>query len=366
MPPLCLMVKPASGACNMRCGYCFYADETALRQEGVRPPMTEETLELLVHRAFQFADGSLTLIFQGGEPTLTGADFYRRLLELEGRYNTRGIPVQHALQTNGLHLTDELLKVLQAGHFLVGLSMDGPKEIHDARRLDASGHGTWDRVNETAARLRAARVEYDVLCVVDGLTASQPDAVYDALAPHVYVQLIPCLEPLGGSCTPHPLEPEAYGRFLIAVFRRYARTKRRGGAISIRTFDNWLSMLMGHPPEQCGMAGVCAPNLVVESDGSLYPCDFYALDEWRLGSLSDGSLSRVYRSPRLAAFLTRPVTGRGACADCPYAPLCRGGCCREREGDPLGRNRLCAGYRLFFDTCLDDMRALALQLTEIR
>ena len=366
MPPISIMVKPVSGRCNMRCSYCFYADELARRAEGISERMRPETLEALIRRAFTYADGGVYLAFQGGEPTLAGADFYRRLLDLERRYNTRAVPVQHAIQTNGYQMDEELLEVLRKGRFLVGLSVDGTKEIHDSRRQDGANRGTYDRVMHTARRLEEAGVEYNVLCVVDQAVARRPDEVYDALAPHRFLQFIPCLDPLDGSRSGNSLSAGAYGEFLIGIYRRYAGALRQGRCVSVRAFDNWIRMLAGQPPENCGFSGRCAPNFLVEGSGDVYPCDFYALDEWRLGNINDTTFQRLAHSERMRAFCEQSCAPAPECERCAYVNLCRGGCRRDREpmqaGGRMGRNRLCDGYRRFFAACLPDMQRLKAEL----
>lgn len=360
---LTVMVKPVSGLCNMRCSYCFYVDEMQHRSTGVRAQMSLETLENLLRRAFAYAKDGLMLAFQGGEPTLAGAPFYQAVLALERRYNRLGVAVTHALQSNGLAMEDALLAVLREGRFLVGLSVDGTREIHDSRRVDAAGRGTYDRVMDTAARLRAQGIDYNILCVVDGAVARRGAEVFESLRPHRYLQFIPCLDPLEGPAREDALTGEDFGRFLCEIYPRYARLLRDGQEISVRTLDNWLQMLAGYPPENCGMLGLCLPNYLVESNGDVYPCDFYALDEWRMGNINEQSFFRLARSPVQAAFCG-PLWADAACAACPYAFLCHGGCRRYREPltDGAGRNRLCEGYRLFFDAYLPDMRALSAEL----
>lgn len=146
MPPLTLMVKPVSGRCNMACHYCFYADEMKNRAKIMVAKMEDSTLENLIKKAFAYAEHQLLMVFQGGEPTLAGYDFYRRVLELEQMYNSRKIPVIHTLQTNGYQLDDNMLEVLKRGHFLVGVSMDGTRSIHDARRVDYHQNPTYDKI----------------------------------------------------------------------------------------------------------------------------------------------------------------------------------------------------------------------------
>lgn len=370
MPPISLMIKPVSGLCNMRCSYCFYADEMSRRDTPVYERMSDETLENVVRRAFMYADDVVALSFQGGEPTLAGAGFFRQVLRLERKYNTRGLRVVHALQSNGLHMDDEMLDVLREGRFLVGISLDGTQEIHDSRRVDAAGQGTYARVVETIRRLREAKVEYNVLCVVDQRIARQPEKVYAALSQHGFIQYIPCLDALDGTSFDVGLNAEDFGDFLVRTYRLYERSIREGRYVSIRAFDNWMGMLMGHPPENCGLCGYCLPNYLVESNGDVFPCDFYALDEWKLGNLNTASMARIAKSPVMQRFLAASRAIDGHCRECAYLFICRGGCRRDREpcaqdGTPR-LNRLCEGYKRFFGLCLEDMQRLAEQIGRSR
>ena len=359
MPPLSLLIKPASGRCNMRCGYCFYREESVRQCGASGSVMSPETLEILLRRAFAYADGSLVLSFQGGEPTLAGASFYSALPAIERRYNSRRIPVTHAIQTNGLAVDAALASELSAQGFLVGVSLDGTQPVHDANRRDAAGCGTWKRVRDTAAGLAAQGIPVNVLCVVTDETAARAEEVIEALWPYGYLQFIPCLENLYDPAGTARLSPEGWGLFLKTLWRHYARAARSNRPVSVRILDNWLQMLAGYPPESCGMSGRCAPNLTVESDGTVYPCDFYATDEWKLGNIRDSSFFALMRSPRLASFLDAGASAP-ACAGCPYAFLCRGGCRRER--DASGALRLCAGLKAFFGECLPGMERLSREL----
>ncbi|MBQ9188601.1 MAG: radical SAM protein, partial [Clostridia bacterium] len=167
MPPLNMLIKPVSGSCNLRCAYCFYYDEMENREHGSYGRMTPETQELLVRRAFEYAEGSVTFSFQGGEPTLMGLQFYSRLLELQLRYNTRHIVVQNTIQTNGTLINGEWAAFLAENNFLVGLSLDGPREVQNKMRTDVKGKGTFDRVIQTVALFEQYGVEYNILMVVN-------------------------------------------------------------------------------------------------------------------------------------------------------------------------------------------------------
>ena len=360
MPPLTLMIKPASGACNMRCGYCFYMDEMDNRSEGAYGFMGGETAGAVIRRALTYAEGSVSFVFQGGEPTLVGAGFYRDWLSAVKQQNTRGLQVTYALQTNALELTDDMLSVLKEGGFLVGVSLDGNEAIHDGRRRTAGGAPTFARVSSNIDRLREHGIPYNVLCVVDQVVAGQAKATYEALRRHGYLQFIPCLEPLGETDT--VLSAAAYGEFLVSLFDCYEHDYRAGNYVSVLQFDNWIRMLRGLPPTACGMRGTCAPNYVVESNGQVYPCDFYALDEWLLGNLHTDSLYRVAKSDLLAEFLRQSALPDTKCVGCDWRVLCRGGCRRDRQTgatDQPGLNRLCEGYRLFFDSRYGALDALS-------
>ncbi len=353
-----LMVKPVSGACNMRCPHCFYVDEMRRRAEGVRPGMRVETLERVVRAAFEYADSAVSFLFQGGEPTLAGVEFYEAFARLVRGYNVRGVPVSCALQTNGLEISDEMIGFLARERFLVGVSLDGGAATHDAARPDAAGGPTFERVRANLDRLRAARVECNALCVVNADVARRPEAAFKALARYGYAQFIPCLDPLDGPPRFDALTPEAYLAFLKAIFPLYERAYYAGRPVSVRNFDNWLMMLRGLPPESCAMMGRCSPNLVVESDGDLYPCDFYALDEWRLGNIADTTIAEALRSPTMRRFLESSLAVPNQCRACRWYPLCRNGCRRERDPE-TGINRWCEAHRGFFKFAIDRLAAMA-------
>ena len=362
MPPLSMMIKPASSACDLRCRYCFYADVTSRREQACRGMMTPQTMRALVRRAFIYADDAVTFAFQGGEPTLAGVDFFQAFLRLVQEYNVRGLPVSYALQTNGCHLSDALCALFAKHHFLLGVSLDGDRETHDAARVDAEGKGSYDRVLSGIALLKKYKVDFNILCVVTARTAEHTEQVWKALAPYEHLQFIPCIDEFDGERGSFSLGAKAYGRFLIESFDLYEAAFYTGHAVSERRFDNYIGMLLGYMPEHCGMAGRCGLYFLVEADGSVYPCDFYALDEWRLGNVNETSLARIANSSKALAFREASLTLPDQCSACKWRALCRGGCRRDREpmsdGKP-GENRFCESYRLFFEKRFDRMALLA-------
>ena len=358
MPPLTLLIKPVSGACNMRCRYCFYTDVMAHRETPVYARMSDELLETLVRRAMAYADGSVSFAFQGGEPTLAGLPFYEKLVKLQKAYNARGLQIHNALQTNGYDLTDDMIAFFAREGFLLGLSMDGDRETHDRMRPDAAGRPTFDRVAQTAERLQSAGVQFNILCVVNEHVARRPREVFEALAPYRYLQFIACLDDFDGSRQNYSLTEESYLAFLKTTFDLYDRAFWAGRPVSVRNFDNYVAMLMGAPPENCAMRGQCGPYFVVESDGGVYPCDFYVLDEWRLGSVCDANFRRLAASPPQTRFRQESLPLPEPCRGCRWYPLCRNGCKRER--DPLtGLNRWCHCFRAFFEYACVRMERMA-------
>lgn len=368
MPPLHLLLKPASGLCNLRCAYCFYADEMAHRQQPERGMMAVSTLEAVLQKALQDAEDSCTVAFQGGEPTLAGLDFYRQVVALAAKHNQKGLQLSFALQTNGLLLDGEWCRFLAENHFLVGLSVDGLPAVHDAFRRDAAGGGSYHRAIAAAHRLREAGVEFNILTVVTARSAPRIADIYRQYQKQGFAwqQYIACLEPL--DCPPGAqkwsLTPRAYGRFLVTLFDLWEADVRRGRAPYIRQFENWLGILLGQPPESCEQRGVCSLQYVVEADGSVYPCDFYVLDGYCLGNLVTDSFDDIRRRAAGCPLFTDGGGQSVACRACRYFPLCRGGCRRHRGAPGLPENIFCESYKMFFDACLPRLQRLAQGLAQ--
>ena len=365
MPPVHVMIKPVSGACNMQCRYCFYCDEMAHRETAVLPPMTLQTLENVVRRTLIYADDAVTFAFQGGEPTLAGLAFYQALTGLVKRYNARHLPVQYALQTNGYELSNEMIAFFAEHHFLLGVSLDGIALTHDSLRPDHQNRPTYERVVQTVQRLRKAGAEYNVLCVVNAQVATHAREVYEALAQHTFIQFIPCLDGLDGRPQEHALDEESYLSFLKTTFDLYERDFRSRHPVSIRQFDNWLQMLLGMPPESCSMKGVCSLQYIVESDGSVYPCDFYVLDEWKLGNLNEQPLRRIAKSENGRRFIAPSLTVPESCRTCRWHALCRNGCRRERDPE-TGLNRWCGVMQGFWMYAGERMEKMARDIAHKR
>ena len=343
-----LLIKPTSSLCNIECEYCFYLDECNNRKIKSYGMMTDETLELTVKKALMNADGSAVFAFQGGEPTLIGIDFYKRLLEFEGKYNTNNVKIINTIQTNGVLIDGEWAAFLSDNHFLVGLSLDGTREAHNKYRKDKNGKGTWDKALKAAELLQSAGAEYNVLCVITSANAKNGELVYNTLKKHKYLQFIPCIDGFDNKKRAYSLSKNKYAEFLCAVFPLYYRDLLKGEEISIRLFDNYIDILRGKAPEMCGLSGKCACYGVIEADGSVYPCDFYATDEWRLGNVNEDGFSALFASDTAKRFILSSYEKSDDCKSCQYRALCGGGCRRERE-EQTQKYRYCESIKAFLD-----------------
>lgn len=360
-----LLIKPASGACNMRCSYCFYADEMKHRECANFGMMSTQTLEIMVEKSLAEAakrpEKSCYFMFQGGEPTLVGIDFYKTLSALVKKYNTQSVQVGYAIQTNGYAVNEEWAQLFARERYLVGLSLDGPREIHDANRKNAAGKGTFDAVTRAAALFDKYRVEYNILSVVTGMSARGALKIHNFFDSKnfLYQQYIPCLDPIDEpNSTPMALKADQYATFLCRTFDAWYADLCRGKYVYNRTFENFMAAMIGRPPENCGMAGICSPQYVVEADGGVYPCDFFVMDEYKLGNILTDSFEVLDKKRDEIGFVERSRKLHPDCKACKYFALCRGGCYRDRielgDGNPP-KNRFCAAYLKFFPYSVDRM-----------
>lgn len=363
MKSITFLIKPASSLCDMRCRYCFYHDISDIRKVKSMGIMSEDTARTLIQAAFAAVEpgGFVQFTFQGGEPTLAGLDFFRRFIALERQYHAKGITVGHSIQTNGLCLNEEWAVFLKEHDFLVGISIDGNQAIHDTYRVDASGEGTWERVTSNLALLDRIGVASNILCVISSVVAKNPRKVYASLRKlgNHPMQFIPCLDPLeaqrGGEM--YSLKPENYGKFLCGLFDCWYRDWKAGNYISIRIFDDYLRILMRMSPSTCAASGACGSYLVVEGDGSLYPCDFYVLDEWKIGNIREMSAKEALRSPVSVRFVKEGTLRPAACRVCPYFPICRGGC--RRDWTQVRNHYYCTSFKTFFSYALSRLQEMA-------
>ena len=375
MPPVSLMIKPASSNCNLRCKYCFYHDLASCREMPSHGMMTLDTLEDILKKAFEFADGSMVMIsFQGGEPLLAGKDFFRGFATMLPRLNTKRSAVHVGVQTNGTLIDEEWCDIFLKNRYLVGLSLDGDA-VTNILRIDAKGEDTFDRVYSAAKMLQAKKVDFNILTVITKPVVDNISRVYSFFRKNKFkhLQFIPCLKPLGMPKADTPesfyengdeaenmmnaedfhINADDYEIFLKKAFSLYTRDYIDGRYTSIRLFDNFVRLAHSQRAEQCGMNGHCTHQYVIEADGEVYPCDFYCTDEYSLGNILDTDFAKLERSPKAIKFIEESLGIEEKCKECNYYRLCKNGCKRER----IDLDK-CTAYKNFFPYALPHLKRM--------
>lgn len=351
MPPLSIMIKPASSLCNMRCRYCFYHDVSNIREVKSFGVMSESTAENLIKKAFDFAEGeSVAFAFQGGEPLIAGLDFFKSFVDLTKKFNKLNNKVYFGLQTNGTLLTNEWAKFFAENNFLIGLSLDGDKKTNRFR-VDENYENAYEKIIEASKILKSHKVDFNILTVLTGYCAENIDTVYKSLTGKgfKYLQFIPCLRPFGDKTESELyMTNRQYAKFLIHGFNAYVKDYVRGDYTSVRYFDNLVHLFLGNPTEQCGMCGHCMHQFVAEGNGNIYPCDFYCTDEWLLGNINDSDFDELAHCEKATEFLRESLKADEKCRQCKFYPLCRGGGCKRMRND----RDYCEAYKAFFSACL--------------
>jgi uncharacterized protein len=351
------MLKPNGPICNLNCAYCYYLSKERLYPDG-RFRMTDELLEEFT-RQYIGAQRvpEVTFGWQGGEPLLMGVDFFRRAVELQERCHRPDMQIINTLQTNGVLLDDEWCRFFREHDFLVGLSLDGPRELHDAYRVDKGGNPTFDRVMEGIPLLKEHSVEFNILTTVHMANADHPLEVYRFLRDEVgaqFIQFIPIVErdnetgfQEGERVTERSVTGRRYGDFLIAVFDEWVR--RDVGRVFVQIFDAALAAWVGQRPGLCIFDETCGLALVMEHNGDLYACDHFVEPRHRLGNIQETPLVEMVGSERQQQFgLAKRDTLPRYCRECEACFVCNGGCPKNRvlhapDGEP-GLNYLCEGY----------------------
>lgn len=305
-------------------------------------------MRALIDKALGLApDAQVSFAFQGGEPTLAGLDFFKSFVAYVEK-NLESQSVSYAIQTNGIGLDDEWAQFFAEHHFLVGLSLDGPREIHDSLRPDATGASTHALIIKATKLLRRYQVPFNVLCVLTSKLARHPQSLYRFFQKeHLnYVQFIPCLASLGNKDDEFALTPQAFYSFYHSYFQLWMKDVARGHVSSVGLFDNVMDLTLGQFPQQCGMLGRCAPQFVVESNGDVYPCDFFALDEYVCGNIERDGLEDMANSQVMRDFLAEPRRNCTACKTCRFERVCHKNC--KRMNSAYYDETYC-GYQAFLE-----------------
>lgn len=355
-----LLIKPASAVCNLDCAYCFYLDREADPYKSMPARrMSLDTLERMVDTFLFYSYPSSIFAFQGGEPTLAGLPFFTKLVEFQQQYGRNSQSVSNALQTNGMVIDDAWCDLFKQYNWLIGISMDGPEDVHDTYRLNKGGKPTWARVLESIRTMQKHKVEFNVLCVLNQANVEKPREIYRFFRSIGidYMQFIPLsdFQP-DGRPYPFTITPEQYGRFMCEVFDLWWPERRK---VRIRYFDNVAEALAGQRPGSCTMHETCDSYVVVEYNGDIYPCDFFVSSDWKLGNLNLDSWPEIARRQKRYSFAANKALPHPACQACEYQHICHGGCPKHRHDPSRNFNDLdyfCGAYKMMFAKAVEPLR----------
>ena len=351
MQPFTLLIKPSGSDCNLDCKYCFYKDRAPEAGQG-RQRMSDQVLEKLVKDYLGLGFAVSGFAWQGGEPTLMGLDFYKKVVELQKKYGSAGQQVSNALQTNAILLDEKWYQFLHDNKFLAGISIDGPKEFHDYYRLDHSGCGTFDKVTRAIQTCKEYKVEFNTLTLLNNKNVEHPDDLFDFFIENSirYLQFIPCVEtdPATGKVADFSVTPQQYGEFLCRTFDRwydYGPTR-----LSIRDFDSILSYCLSGKHTICTFDRQCSQYIVVEHTGDCFCCDFFVEPKWRLGNIFESPIGKLASSDKKRSFARAKQNLCNKCLVCRHIDVCRGGCMKDKlGGDWPSQSYFCESYTRFFD-----------------
>ncbi|KKG02624.1 anaerobic sulfatase maturase [Methanosarcina mazei] len=359
-----VLAKPAGAICNLACTYCFFLEKELL-YPGSRFRMSDEILENYIRQLIAAHNSpQVTVAWQGGEPTLMGIDFYRRAVELQEKYRKPGMTFENTMQTNGTLLDDEWCRFFKENNFLIGISIDGPRELHDAYRVDKKGGGSFDRVMKGLRLLQKHGVEYNVLTTVNRVNADYPLEVYRFLRDEAgtdWIQFIPVIERIndegrtlyqqGDRVSDRSVQPEQFGGFLSRIFDEWVRNDV--GRVFVQTFEASARRWLGLPSGMCVFEETCGTGLALEHNGDLYSCDHFVEPEYLLGNIMENELGVLAASEKQYRFgQDKRDTLPQVCRECEVFFACRGKCPKNRflttPSREYGLNYLCKGWKAFF------------------
>jgi len=349
-----VMAKPMGAICNLDCHYCYYLKKEFLYPDGNAFQMSDEVLERYVVQQIEAAPGPMVnFAWHGGEPTALGLAYFQKIVAFQRKHRPEGKKITNGIQTNGTLVNDEWCRFFAAERFQVGLSIDGPRELHDGYRVDKGGKPTHKQVLRAFRLLNEHRVHCDVLCVVHDRNVRHPTQVYRFFKDIgvEFLQFLPLVEKVNGGVSPRTVPAEAFGDFLCTIFDEWVR--HDVGKIAIQIFDEAARPAAGLDHSLCIFRETCGDVPVVEHNGDFFSCDHFVEPEYRVGNIGDRHLGDLVESPAQRAFgeAKRDSLPR-YCRECEVLAMCNGGCPKDRfirapDGEE-GLNYLCAGYKQFF------------------
>jgi uncharacterized protein len=353
MNPVSLLIKPVSAECTLECQYCFYKKVHEM-YPGTTKEMTKTTLETVLKQYLEMDFTVSSLCFQGGEPLQADMNLYYAVPELFDRYAGNGQTLEVSFQTNAVGITREWTSLFTLLHALVGVSLDGPKSIHDACRITSGGNGTFNTVMHGIDLLREDNIPFNILSMITDETIEHADSIYDFFLKQQFkwLQFIPCVEidPVTDNLSACSITSDGFARFYSSLFDRWFENGYPD--VSIRLFEDILFYLVDGAAVSCTHKETCDSYLVIEYNGDVYPCEFFVDREWKLGNLHEQSFSEVLNNPLRKKFMYLKTKYADHCTDCNYYALCHGGCTKHHLNGTIYHkmtNHLCAGYYRFLD-----------------
>lgn len=363
MRPFSLLIKPTSADCNLECTYCFYLDRAELYPCQTEHRMTHEVLEQMIKTYMSTNQPVYSFGWQGGEPTLMGLDFFKKVVELQEKYG-QGKRVSNSVQTNGTLITEEMAAFFKKNNFLLGVSLDGIEEVHDTYRKNRGQKGTHHQVLNGIEKLKNQQVDFNILTLVSASNVKRGSEVYNYLTRELgfgFQQYIPCVEfDDSGNHLPFSITGKEWGQFLIDIFNEWK--KEDIYKVSIRNFDAILNRMMTGELNMCTMGGNCCQYFVVEHNGDIYPCDFFVTADHKLGNVHDDSWRDMQESEFYNDFGQQKNRWNKNCKRCDYLHYCSGDCIKHRtyQGNkPTNISWLCEGWKMFYKATLDEFRTIA-------
>lgn len=390
MQPFALLVKPAGSDCNLDCKYCFYKNRPAISPAILRPcsgqacgqglppaqvrglngrqRMSDEVLEKLIKDYLEVRLDISSFIWQGGEPTLMGLDFYKKAVELQDKYGMNGQRVINSLQTNAILLDPTWCRFLHESNFLVGISIDGPIELHDYYRTDHSAAGTFEKVVRAIQCGKEHKLDFNTLTLLNDKNVEYPELLFDFLIELgvVYMQFIPCVETnkKTGEIEGFSITPHQYGEFLCRLFDRWCAYGT--DKVIVRDFESFIISCADLHHTMCTYSDRCDQHIVIEHSGEVFCCDFFVEPRWRLGNIMETPIAELMRTDIKRSFATAKQNVANKCLVCRYLPFCRGGCLKHRavfdDGSFDRESYFCQGYRKFFEHALPTFMQLGARL----
>lgn len=348
------LIKPASSLCNMRCRYCFYYDVSDHRDVKSFGIMKKETMEALIDKALGLGDEfDISFHFQGGEPTVAGLSYFEDFVAYVQKKKTNQT-IHYALQTNASLLNEKWGDFFYKHHFLIGVSLDGYHEIHNHFRKDHEYKDTYKTVMNSIQLLKNKGVDFNILTVLTNTLAKHPQKLFSFYKKNnlKFIQFIPCIPGLGEEKNEYSLSPKLFASFYKTFFDLWEKELYQGNYISVSLFDNVISLFERGMAHQCGLLGKCSPHFVVESQGDIYPCDFYVLDKYSCGNIVRDDLMDIINSEKMSAFLSEERRPCQSCETCPFERMCHKNC--KRLNIAYYDDHYC-GYRDFLEYAYNDI-----------